>query len=345
MTEFDALIIGGGVAGCATAIELLSIGWSVALLHQPDRWSAIESISPAAARYLGRLSIQVGVDLSEVVAWWGSDPEARARQVGARIVQRSILADSLRERAIEWGAIAIESEKLLRIERLGDTWRLQCEQLDRGSRSRTAKYLIDATGRASVIGRRLGAQRHVLDQLFCISVSVHQPRLTGTWTESTSDGWWNLCCVPEEGTLSFYSSAGIIRESKMNMATCLYKTRHLRRLLPYSRFGKSKVRPCGSSQLIPCAGPGWLSVGDAAFTLQPLASAGVAKALRDARMVPQALENESAQYDDFQVGECRGYLQQLAQQYELEKRWFSSQFWESRHLETGSPLSSQVFKY
>jgi len=324
--KVDALIIGGGVAGCATAIELLSVGWSVALLHQPDRWSAIESISTAAARYLGRLSIQVGADLSEVVAWWGSDQEVRARQVGARIVQRSILADSLRGRAIEWGAIAIEGEKLLRIERSRDTWRIRCEH-----RSLIAKYLIDATGRASLVGRRLGAQRFALDQIFCISVSVHQPQITGTWTESTSDGWWNLCCLPEEGTLSFYSTAQTIRESKTDIATCLYKTRHLRTLLANSTFGKSKVRPCGSSQLIPCAGPGWLAVGDAAFTLQPLASAGVPKALRDARMVPQALEHEPAQYDHFQVTECKVYLQQLAQHYALEKRWFPTQFWQSRH--------------
>jgi flavin-dependent dehydrogenase len=249
--------------------------------------------------------------------------------VGARIVQRSILAASLRARAIEYGATVVEGEKLLRIERFGDTWQLQCEQLHRVHRSLTAKYLIDASGRASLIGRRLGARRCALDQIFCISVSVYQPDITGTWTESTSDGWWNLCCLPEEGTLSFYSTARIIRELKKDIATCLYKTRHLRALLPNSRFGKSKVRSCGSSQLVPCAGPGWLSVGDAAFTVQPLASAGVSKALRDARMVPQALEDEPAQYDRFQVRECRMYLQRLAQHYGLEKRWLPSQFWES----------------
>src|ERR1035441_514930 len=104
MTDFDALVVGGGVAGCATALELLSVGWRVGLLHQPEHVPAIESISPAAARYLERLSIQVGRDFSEVVAWWGSDRETRAIQPGARIVERSILADSLRRRAIECSA-------------------------------------------------------------------------------------------------------------------------------------------------------------------------------------------------------------------------------------------------
>jgi 2-polyprenyl-6-methoxyphenol hydroxylase-like FAD-dependent oxidoreductase len=327
MTDFDALVVGGGVAGCATALELLSVGWAVGLLHQPEHLPAIESISPAAARYLERLSIQVGRDLSEVVAWWGSDRETHAIQPGARIVERSTLADSLRGRAMECGAVVIGGWRLLRIQRSRDAWQLECHPVRGDQPTLTAKYLIDATGRASLIGRRLGAQRCAFDQMFCISVTILQPHLTGTWTESASDGWWNLCCLPEKGTLSFYSCARLIRESKTDVAPRLSKTRHLRHLLPHPMFGETKVRACSSSQLLPCAGPGWLSVGDAASTLQPLASAGVSKALRDAHIVPQALEREPAQYHHFQATQSRVYLRQLAQHYALEKRWLSTQFW------------------
>ncbi len=318
MTDFDALVVGGGVAGCATALELLSIGWRVGLLYQPEHVPAIESISPAAARYLERLSIQVGCDLSEVVAWWGSDRETRAIQPGARIVERSILADALRRRSIDCGAVVIESGRLLRIKRSGDAWEIGCQLIREDLRTFIAKYLIDATGRTSLVGRRLGAQRYAFDQIFCVSIAIHQPGLTGVWTESTSDGWWNLCCLPEQGTLSFYSTARIIRESKTDIVTRLNDTRHMRRLLPCCVLGQTKVRVCGSSHLVPCAGPGWLSVGDATSTLQPLASAGVSKALRDARIVPQALEHEPAQYARFQVTESKSYLRQLAQHYALK---------------------------
>jgi 2-polyprenyl-6-methoxyphenol hydroxylase-like FAD-dependent oxidoreductase len=324
MTNFDALVVGGGVAGCATALELLSVGWRVGLLYQREHVPAIESISPAAAHYLERLSIQVGSDLSEVVAWWGSEREAHAIQPGARIVERSILADALRRGALECGAVVIESGRLLRIERSGDAWEIGCQRIREDLRNFTAKYLIDATGRTSLIGRRLGAQRCVFDQIFCISVAIHQPGLTGVWTESTSEGWWNLCCLPEQGTLSFYSTARIIRESKTDIVTRLNKTCHVRRLLECSVLGQIKVRACGSSQLVPCAGHGWLSVGDATSTLQPLASAGVSKAFRDARIVPRALEREPAQYARFQVMEFKSYLRQLAQHYSLEKRWLAT---------------------
>src|SRR5947207_10250201 len=135
MMDFYALVVGGGVAGCATNLELLSVGWSVGLLHQPDHLSAIESISPAADRYLERLSIQVGSDLSEVVAWWGSDRETRAMQPGARIVQRTTLADSLRRRAIGCGAVVIEHGRLLCIERSRDAWQIECQLIRPGHRS------------------------------------------------------------------------------------------------------------------------------------------------------------------------------------------------------------------
>lgn len=336
MTEYDALVVGAGVAGSATALELLSAGWRVGILHQHDKVSAIESLSPSAARSLQRLSIQTGSALTEIIAWWGSEREARAIQSDARIVLRSALADAVRGRAIERGAVVIEGRKLPCIERYREGWLVTCEA-ERGSTHRlTVKYLIDGTGRASAIGRRLGARRMCVDELFCISMSVHEPGLLGTWTESSSEGWWNLCCMPEEGTLSFYSTAGRIRKAKRYIAAGLYDTRHLQHLLPAPTLGNSRVRACGSSRLIPCAGPGWVSVGDAAAALQPLASAGVSKALRDALMVRDALEHGPAAYDRFQASEFQSYVRQLIQHYALEKRWSKSPFWTARLLPTPS---------
>jgi flavin-dependent dehydrogenase len=329
--EFDALIVGSGVAGCATALELLSGGWRVGVLHRHDEVSAIESLPPQAVRKLEALSIRTGSALSEVVAWWGSEREAREIQPGARIARRTVLADAMRAQTINGGAIVIESGRLRSVEAFRGGWDVGYETTLGGHHWLKTKYLVDGTGRASVIGRRLGAQRIIHDQLFCISVSLHDPGIVGTWTESTSDGWWNLCCIQEEGTLSFYSTARIIREAKRDIADSFYETSQLHRLLPTLALGRNSVRPCGSSQLVPCAGPGWVSVGDAASTLQPLASAGVSKALRDARMVRRALEDEPADYDRFQLAEFRLYVRQLAQHYALEKRWTTDPFWKTHH--------------
>jgi 2-polyprenyl-6-methoxyphenol hydroxylase-like FAD-dependent oxidoreductase len=325
MTEFDALVVGTGPAGCVTALEFLSAGWRVGMLHRSGEVSAIESLSPQACRRLDSLSIQIGCSFSEVVAWWGFDQPIHAFHLGARIVERVVLAEALRARAIKNGAMLISIDGLFSIERFHHVWRLEYQLVDGGHFSLAAKYLIDATGRASVIGRRLGSRRIIFDDLFCISISLDQPDLVGTWTEMVSDGWWNLCSVREKGTLSFFSNARTIRKARHEIADRFCETAHLRYLLPAPKFGNCSIRPCTSSRLVPSAGSGWVAVGDAAWTLQPLASAGVAKALRDASMVRRAF-NHPENYDRLQTAEFSSYVRQLAQQYALDKRWSENPF-------------------
>jgi 2-polyprenyl-6-methoxyphenol hydroxylase-like FAD-dependent oxidoreductase len=337
--KFDALIVGAGVAGCATAIELLSMGWRIGILCRRDvvAVSGMESLPPEVASGLTALPIHAGSEFSEVVAWWGSARESRSIWTGGRIVERVALAGALRTHAVEHGATVIESVGRFSIERIHNQGGFVVGLAGSGDRRLTARYLVDATGQASAIGRRLGSVRLNVDHLFCVSASVEEPGLAGTWTESTPRGWWNLCCTRERGTLSFFSAAKVIRETKEDIIAGFYDTENLCHLLPAPRLGETKIRRCGSSRTAPCAGPGWVAVGDAASTLQPLASAGISKALRDARAVPRALEQGSDEYDRFQRAQFDSYVRQLAQQYALEGRWPQSQFWATSPREKLNP--------
>jgi len=205
--RFDALVVGAGVAGCWTALELLSAGWRVGILHQHDNAAGMESLPPNVGRELDALATNIGSSFCEVVAWWGSERPARAAHLGARIVDRTELASAFREHVFERGVTAIENGRGLEIEPFQDGWTLKYKASRGDNRHLTANYLVDATGRSSVIGRRLGSRRVIFDDLFCISVSLDQPDLIGTWTESTFDGWWNLCCSRDIGMLSFFSTA------------------------------------------------------------------------------------------------------------------------------------------
>ncbi len=329
MMSFDALIFGAGIAGCATAIGLARAGWHVGIVQQGEDTCGVESLAPAAVRNLEVLAISVGVSLHQVTAWWGSDHQTNAPTPGARVAERIRLAEALRGSASAAGVVIGRDGILSRIERRGNLWSIEYKRTGQWTLRTEARYLIDATGRASVIGRWLGARRVATDQLFCRSIPLSNTGIVGTWTESAQNGWWNLCCAGDAGSLSFYSNAPIIRQSKPDFASCFEETRHLRYVLKVPALASGRIRAAGSSRLVPCAGLGWAAVGDAASTVQPLASAGIAKAVRDAEVVRRALESEPSRYDRFQAREFRSYDEQLAQQYTLEDRWRQSPFWVS----------------
>ena len=331
--------MGAGVAGCAAALELLSDGFRIAILHRHDDVPGIETLAPSAVTDLRRLSIQIGCVLPEIVAWWGSDSESRTNQHVGRIVQRIKLAETLRARALELGATVIDIRKAYVADRSPVDWTLNCESpLGEPHLNLVGKYLVDATGRSAAIATQLGARRVTFDRLSCVTMQLSQPQIVGTWTESVADGWWNLSCTRDEGTLSFYSTAPVIRTVGQDMSRWLGETRHLQFMLSTSGLRQARVRPCGSSRLVPCAGDGWVAMGDAAATLQPLASAGVSNALQDARFVRSALKSPPAQYERFHLVQFRQYLKTLKQHYSLERRWLMNPFWFTSSSSRLSPI-------
>jgi len=319
----DALVIGAGIAGCASAHHLLSAGCEVAVLHQVDDVQRTESVPPHAARALQTLTSAQGQPFTEVVAWWGSDSPSRIPCLGARAIQRNALATQLRAAIQEKGARFITGSSSLVIERSNRHWLVSYQAAGANGVTKTP-WIVDATGRAAAVARLLDARRHAADNLCCLSSPASCPHEAGVWTESTPEGWWNLCSDGAEATLSFFSTTEIIRGIRAQFSSHFANTTHLSVLT--RPIGPPRARACGSSLLRPCAGAGWLAVGDAAMAFQPLASAGIANALADGEKVHQALQHPVA-YDSAHQKHFRDYLVQLASQYQGEDRWRSSSFW------------------
>jgi flavin-dependent dehydrogenase len=308
------------------------------MLHYGSETPGTESISPDTTRELGGLGVNLGHEFHEVVAWWGSEEESRAPCPGARVVQRQELARELRRQAHKAGATLLVTTRLLALEQTNKRWRVQHEH-----RAVThvlgARYIVDASGRAAAAGRKFGAKRPAYDDLYCISASIPAQNCVGVWTESVPHGWWNLCSDGKLATLSFFSTPEVIRSARLNFVRLFLQTHHLRSLVLPGEVMDTRVRAANSTITRPCAGPGWVCVGDAAMTFQPLASAGIAKALAEAANVCQFLNRPGA-YNSLQQQSFNGYVRQLASHYCTEKRWPAMPFWiQATRQSTPLPVS------
>ena len=317
--------MGGGIAAYAAAIRLSSQGVAVIVASRSDSVERVESLTPAAARWLQLNGISLGEPLREVTAWWGRDTAHRETVSGALLVRHGELRKRLMEKARGLGATIVPLARESHISRSGDGW-----QLAFGSGSINARSTIDATGRRASMARAMGARRLGAHELFCANVTAIAVGRVGTWTEAVPDGWWNLTSDGTAASLGFYSSAAAMRTHRGSLADLLAKTEHLRRLI--TRFADPvRFSACGSSWLDPCAGPGWVAIGDAAMTIQPLTSAGVAKAFREADLLCGSLADPAGAIERVRR-KYNTYLTALSQHYAAERRWPESEFWRDRQV-------------
>ena len=343
----DVAILGAGPAGAACALALANRGvGSVCLVdggRTPGGAAVGETIPPDARLLLVRLGLWPAF-LDEghepclgSCSAWGSDILGHNDfllnpQGSGWHLDRARFDDFLRRSAREAGVGMIEGARRA------------------GAAAAGARFVVDATGRASAFARTMGARQLPLDRLtfvygfFDTAASVSHSRLT--LLEAVADGWWYAAALPGDrlavafaGDADHVRSAGLGRDGPWLGAALA--TRHLAPRLDGCRFlaGSLAPRVAASFLLDRVAGPRWLAVGDAAACFDPLAAQGIYKALEDglgaAALIAEALgsggdlgdghaEAARARFDDYLVN--RNHF------YGLERRWPGSAFWRRRQV-------------
>jgi flavin-dependent dehydrogenase len=95
-----------------------------------------------------------------------------------------------------------------------------------------------------------------------------------------------------------------------------------------------------SARLDRARGPGWLAVGDAASSFDPISAQGIHKALADALLAADAIavwlgRGDARALDRYAAGVASrfdDYLQNRAYLYSLERRWVDAPFWARRQV-------------
>lgn len=230
-------------------------------------------------------------------------------------------------------------------QRDGSGWTIEAPGFMGRLRSR---FLIDATGRASWLGRRMGRRRErdgrqVALVAFFDGRSDEEVDST-TLVEAVENGWWYSAALPSGRLVaSFTTDPDLLPtrpEWQLAWSEALRQAPYTGRRIAqatYRRSGPLRLVPAAGGRLIEPAGPGWLAVGDAAMCYDPLAGHGLTAALAGARDVVRAIKLGGP---DAPAGP--EYVERLELAYTLyaaerqsmlnaEGRWPQSPFWQRRH--------------
>ncbi|MXW08244.1 MAG: FAD-dependent oxidoreductase [Gammaproteobacteria bacterium] len=310
---FDAVVIGGGPAGSAVSRLLARWGHSVVLLtRRPTGHPALaESVPPSARKLFTLLGIAPEIDDAGFfpargnLVRWGDAPLRRADfapgSIGHHVV-RDVFDALLLDLAEEAGAEVRRDATVRRVVGTEAGREGEGEQLQRveyedwhgGTGVLRARFVVDCSGRTGVIanaGLRVHDQSNATIALAGVwrANAGASPAEPYTLVESYRDGWaWSMPVSDARRYLTMMIDPRRTELLKGQGHRRLYlaeleKTREARRLVADARL-ESDISGHTSSQYTASrfAEDGLLLVGDAGSFIDPLASAGVKKALASA---------------------------------------------------------------
>lgn len=361
--NFDVIIAGAGPAGSAAAIVLRQAGLKVCLIDELRSQSHKigESLPGAAQRLLHRLGIGSLADLLPADAFipcsarasaWGAEEWHHADAIfnpegGGWRLKRLQFDEALRQRALAAGAVW-QAGKVTDLKTgVPHSLSHQCRATGQ-THEVGADWLIDATGRAFALGRRLGAERHSNNPQMALAawLSIAQDDVDNTTrTKSVAEGWWYTARLPaNERVLVFHGLPEMVAHWVHHPELFWTKANEAQLITggfdPAGQLGRLRASDASSGQTLSPIGENWLAVGDAALTFDPLSSQGIFFALysgiRGAEAIVSALHQPAAASDallGYAAALERVYVaNQQAQYYyyHLERRYGHHAYWQQR---------------
>ena len=352
--ECDVSVIGGGVAGACAALECAKSGLPVILVeaNREMQWRIGETLGPESKVALLSLGLwdefnQAGhlPSHGNASAWgWGGlaekdfifNPHGNAWQL-----DRVAFEEMLTKGAEKAEARIVRGQAVTEIERSDSGWKIKL--VDRLLCSRS---IIDATGRRSMVARAQGVKREILDQLvavYSVATSMNgKDQDSRTFIESGPDGWWYTAVMPGgRRTVSFQTDADLLPGQEWRTREWflgqLRQTRHVSGILEdhgYEFISPPQLTSAHSGRMERFSGDGWLAVGDAAMSFDPLSGQGILKAMQSGMMAAEVVANgtpeSQAGFDRWNEQLWSQFSKSRNSYYAMEQRWPDSAFWQRR---------------
>jgi flavin-dependent dehydrogenase len=368
---FDAVVLGAGPAGLATALALrrrAPLSVLVVDAGRPERDRVGETTSPNLLVALGRLGLTERFRNGAHVPCPGTASIWGRQRVGYNDFVLDPMGPAWRLDRPQFDRMLVEAA-----EESGVTlrWRTRCDGVahdgnvprphhlrlssaSEGAFVVRAGVVVDATGPGAHLARAMGARRRVDDRLF--AAVRFGPAANGTATlqtliEAVAEGWWYGARTPgDRAVVMFVTDREGIRRLRAGgppaFDAALARTSLVRSVASPSVTGlRRAVLAVYSSALDRHAGDGWVAVGDAAASYDPIAGQGVSKALADgiaaAGHAQSLLEGGPplVASSPSPAEALAGYRRNRAHVYGLERRFPGAAFWEVRRVRAAQAVS------
>lgn len=357
VANFDVLIAGSGPAGCATALSLAAFAPEL-------RVGLADAFGPGKARIGETVPPQINPVLVHLGVWdefaggghcpsyrtmaaWGDSRLAgneflfHAHQAGWRLDRAAF--DRMLVKAASSRVSAFFQAKVAALFRHAEEWHVS---LSDGA-VHTARFVVDATGRAAALARRCRLRPVNFDRLVACSLPAgsRSDGTEGLMIETFAEGWWYTAAIPGgDRVLACMTDADRVRPLELLSARgfirLLAETEHVRRVVDIGdAFGRLAIWPASSRFFDSTAALPLLCVGDSGLCFDPVSGDGIVKALRSGTFASYAIADWLRRGDARGLSRYRLMLQHefaayrgtLREYYALEQRWSDKPFWRRRH--------------
>jgi flavin-dependent dehydrogenase len=358
--EVDVVVLGGGPAGCAAAIELARLGCSVVVIERSsyDAPRIGETLPPMSRTLLEDLGawdrfLQDGHQPAfGICSAWGQadlnendfifNPYGHGWHIDRMRFDRMLALLTEETGAKVWRGVQVVAWT----KESSDAWEIELGA-PAGIHHYRTRFVIDATGRAASFARKQGARRIVSDRLIGVAGFLSSSAIplqdSRTLLEAVEHGWWYSALLPNaQRVFAYMTDADLYAQCNRSTGSTwqgqLQRAQHTRaRAKDYSVDTQPFVFAANSSRLDSAVGCNWLAVGDAAMAFDPLSSQGVCHALQSGRQASRAIQDHWKGDETALPIYARAieegfdhFLRTRAQYYGRERRWPQSAFWRRR---------------